>query len=93
MSTKDTGGTAFPSTQYAAGVSPSGHSDGITLRDYFAAKAMHGLIVEPVSGNQSCTQYLTEAEPGDAENKGARLARAAYVMADAMLRARNGGQA
>ena len=31
---------AFPGTQYANGVQPSGFSKGMTLRDYFAAKAM-----------------------------------------------------
>jgi hypothetical protein len=37
------GGPAFPSTQYVSGISPTGHSVGMTLRDYFAAKAMQGL--------------------------------------------------
>ena len=30
---------AFPTTQYANGISPSGFDSGMTLRDYFAAKA------------------------------------------------------
>ena len=32
--------SAFPTTQYLTGVSPSGHDTGMTLRDYFAAKAL-----------------------------------------------------
>ena len=40
----NTGGPAFPTTQYASGISPSGHDQGMTLRDYFAAKAMQALI-------------------------------------------------
>ena len=40
MSNTINGGPAFPGTQYARGISPSGHSAGMTLRDYFAAKAM-----------------------------------------------------
>lgn len=44
------GGPAFPTTQYANGVSPSGHDQGMTLRDYFAAKAMQALVSIP---NQS----------------------------------------
>ena len=36
--------TAFPSTQYSNGISPTGHSEGMTLRDYFAAKAMQSLL-------------------------------------------------
>lgn len=35
---------AFPTTQYANGISPSGFDSGMTLRDYFAAKAMQALI-------------------------------------------------
>ena len=31
---------AFPTTQYANGISPTGHDNGMTLRDYFAAKAL-----------------------------------------------------
>ena len=35
---------AFPTAQYANGVRPSGFDNGMTLRDYFAAKAMQGLL-------------------------------------------------
>lgn len=35
---------AFPTTQYANGVSPTGHDHGMSMRDYFAAKAMQALI-------------------------------------------------
>jgi hypothetical protein len=38
---------AFPTAQYANGVHPSGFDNGMTLRDYFAAKAMQALISEP----------------------------------------------
>jgi hypothetical protein len=38
--TKNTGGPAFPTTQWGHG----GEADGMTLRDYFAAKAMQGFI-------------------------------------------------
>ena len=45
---------------------------GMTLRDYFAAKAMEGFLV--------CdTKYASDAD---------MIARDAYVMADAMLKAR-----
>jgi hypothetical protein len=46
---------------------------GMTLRDYFAAKAMHGLIV---------------ADLDNAHRSHRELARLSYVMADAMLRTR-----
>jgi hypothetical protein len=50
----------------------------MTLRDYFAAKAMQGLI--------SCPDWLDGAgEEVDVPNC---MASAAYAMADAMLKAR-----
>jgi hypothetical protein len=43
---------AFPTTQYANGVSPTGHDQGMTLRDYFAAKAMHHWLSLPIDDHQ-----------------------------------------
>jgi hypothetical protein len=64
---KDTGGPAFPATNH------HGHKlEGMTLRDYFAAKAMQGVLSRPTAG-------LLHAEG---------IAPAAYMMADAMLKAR-----
>jgi hypothetical protein len=65
---------AFPSTQYANGISPSGHSEGMTLRDYFAAKVMQGVVSNGLP--------LTSAYP--------LIAVRVYEMADAMLKARDG---
>lgn len=66
----DTGGPAFPrphsgSTQYA--------QEGMTLRDYFAAKAMQGIIAG----------WHTGLPPSK------DTAQSAYSYADAMLKARN----
>jgi hypothetical protein len=47
---------------------------GMTLRDYFAAKALQGLIAQP---------YMTETN-----NNGHLAAEYAYRMADEMLKAR-----
>ena len=47
---------------------------GMTLRDYFAAKAMMALIAHPDS---------------DGDKPPSVFAKTAYVMADAMLKARN----
>lgn len=58
------GGLAFPSLY--------GASDGMSLRDYFAAKAMQGLACKP--------QY-----PCDEHSAREGLARQAYQIADAML--------
>ena len=48
-------------------------SDGMTLRDYFAAKAMQGMLA-------ACT--------GWSESQQERLAKCSYAKADAMLKAR-----
>lgn len=79
---KDTGGQAFPKTgnfhDIADGCYDSVDSDGMTLRDYFAAKllpAVIGSLNGPITG---------EEYPGDFDH----YAECAYRMADAMLRAR-----
>jgi hypothetical protein len=75
MSTIKDGGPAFPRDHAS-----DGHN-GMTMRDYFAAKAMQSMVVGP---DVVC-------RPGEKpENAVARLA---YVMADAMLKAREGGAA
>ena len=67
-------GPAFPSTQYVSGISPTGHSVGMTLRDYFAAKAMEGLIAQSM---------------GTALDSNPKIAAEyAYAIADEMLKAR-----
>jgi hypothetical protein len=73
MSNKQTGGPAFPGTQYANGIQPSGFSQGMTLRDYFAAKAMQAMLAHPNSSDTAGPESY---------------AAAAYKMADAMLKAR-----
>jgi len=47
MSNTDTGGPAFP----VPGLHRAEHNNGMTLRDYFAAKAMQGMmhdVTQPV---------------------------------------------
>ena len=69
MSEAITGGPAFPCHTIAM-------HEGMTLRDYFAAKAMQGLIT---SASLSRTESWYDEE---------RVAESAYKMADAMLKAR-----
>lgn len=68
MSARDDGGNAFPI--------PGRHEDesfnGLTVRDYFAARAMQGFVVD------------SESDWSTAE----RMAAGAYKWADAMLKAR-----
>ena len=68
----NTGGPAFPGFDYIA-QSGKQNPEGMTLRDYFAAKAMQGMLayayLHPLAMEDGC-------------------ARDAYAMADAMLKAR-----
>ena len=68
MSNTNTGGPAFPI-----------HAEewcGMTLRDYFAAKAMQGWLTT-YTGDVTCFMVSTTA-----------VAKFSYQMADAMLKAR-----
>lgn len=76
MTTKTDGGPAFPFGQISevTGQPVNGFYDpGMTLRDYFAAKAMQGYFATP---------YTVHQVDADA------VARYCYEMADAMLAAR-----
>lgn len=89
MSTKNDGGPVFPVNEKCADGAHHQTIMGMTLRDWFAAKALMGLLAEPfmdgcVSSSIHCTPNFDDAssQPGD------RIATAAYALADAMLRAR-----
>ena len=75
----NTGGPAFPTS------ADNGHStnqDGMTLRDYFAAKAMQSILLEYQNVFEDETGG--EGDPTFPE----LLAKDAYIMADAMLKVR-----
>lgn len=74
MTTKDTGGPAFPQIR-ELGASFM----GISLRDYFAAKAM-----QPLIAGRNWNHFK-----GTDEELIAHWAKASYVLADAMLAERN----
>ena len=65
--TTNTGGPAFPTTNYSAV-----YSEGMSLRDYFAAKTMQAFITRETTFSENLMMY----------------AGAAYDVADAMLEAR-----
>ncbi|EKS6746848.1 hypothetical protein [Enterobacter kobei] len=78
---KQTGGQAFPRQQWEY----DGHNnvlqyqeEGMTLRDYFAAKALSGWLA---SYPESCTHPIVA---GNADE----VAKHSYMLADAMLKAR-----
>lgn len=65
MSTQDTGGPAFPSGL----IDPSTPEDavqsvhpGMTLRDYFAAKAMQGILFEGLDPEQTAKHAYDMAD-------------------------------
>ncbi len=70
-----TGGPAFPTEAYDLDRKTTVREEGMTLRDYFAAKAMQGLLAQ--SGG---TAHSSDVGLG---------AEYAYKMADAMLAERN----
>jgi len=70
---------AFPTAQYADGVRPSGFDNGMTLRDYFAAKAMQGMLSNP-----KLHQHILK----EGGAFGGWIESSAYGWADAMLKAR-----
>lgn len=69
------GGTAFPDTIWNAGDEIAGQSSGMSLRDYFAAAALQGLMAS--FAGTDCRFPGPET-----------LARDAYKQADHMLGAR-----
>lgn len=90
----NTGGPAFPSKQKAlmiksehVGIASEYEIDtnGMTLRDYFAAKALTGFL-------ETAIDWIPTGKHPDCDSLGLfkDLARDSYVLADAMLKARDG---
>ena len=69
----DSGGPAFPRTRYHSDEHPIGYETGMTLRDYFAAKALTGML-----SNSNLSMSIPNEE----------IAGEAYAIAEAMLEAR-----
>ena len=82
MSNTHTGGPAFPGFDY---IDQHGkkNPEGMTLRDYFAAKAMQGLMAGRWKADMHGIPY--DAYRADADE----WAKSAYHFADAMLKARD----
>ncbi|WP_369606241.1 hypothetical protein [Serratia marcescens] len=72
---KETGGQAFPMLGNVGYNSEWQLEEGMTLRDYFAAKAMSSLVISGLNT--------------DAWSDYDDMAGSAYSIADAMLKARN----
>jgi hypothetical protein len=74
---------AFPTVQYADGVRPSGFDNGMTLRDYMAARGIETLIKSVTSELESKHYSIEKAQKIQDV-----YASMCYAMADAMMRAR-----
>jgi len=71
---------AFPTQFFNADKQAWIFDKGMTLRDYFAAKAMQAILAD---------QYATGLYVGDLDNDSEIVAaNSAYIMADAMMKAR-----
>lgn len=72
---KEDGGPAFPTESEGQTGATTWRHEGMTMRDYFAAKAMQALALQV-----HCWRY---------SSKDADTAARCYEMADAMIRARS----
>lgn len=77
MSTQNDGGPAFPTQPASGNYGPV--EFGLSLRDYFAAKAMAAAISTAAAPYMGPDPYCAP-----------RVAAMAYEMADSMLKAREG---
>ena len=88
MSNTNTGGPAFPSSEWDGDYQRTFSTGGMTLRDYFAAKALVGLM-----STERANEYVDEDgvfsdEDGTLFVHTKFLAEEAYMIADAMIAAR-----
>ena len=79
------GGPAFPRMGERC---QSINEDGMTLRDYFAAKTMAAILQSGTWGPKTADALHYEDDQQFVENRAACLAEGAYQMADSMLKAR-----
>lgn len=83
---RDNGGQAFPSAEHQKdydGNTYTSFHDGMTLRDYFAAKAMMGWLA---SYGPDAVHPIDSPQPKVALD---HLAKGAYAIADSMIAERN----
>lgn len=81
MNQINTGGPAFPKPY-------SGTEMGMTLRDYFAAKAMQAIIQANTMRVSIANELQSNCDKEFVDKEAECLAEGAYQMADAMLRMR-----
>jgi len=83
VSTRETGGPAFPTTEFFD-EKPVGQLPGMTLRDYFAGKAMHAEL-NTAGMHAGAAAALNAAAKKARRTVERQIAFNAYMLADAML--------
>ena len=76
---KKTGGAAFPHGVTVVGKSVNDASQGMALRDYFAAAALQGLLANSYAAERM------EVLPMSGDEVGKFIVKSAYAYADCML--------
>jgi hypothetical protein len=86
----NTGGPAFPLVTPRIGEPINDHlvAQGITMRDYFAAKVLPSLYADYVQELRSDGERVKIGSPNDPGVSAECLTRECYAIADAMLKAR-----
>jgi hypothetical protein len=72
---------AFPAREYLDEDDHPGYSPGLSKREYFAAKAMEGLVNNP--------RFMENAMVQQVETANTVIARTSVAMADALISALN----
>jgi len=85
--TIDDGGPAFPETRWEDLTHQEMQWTGMTLRDWFAGQAVTGWLASPESDK------LLQRCEGNLEDALNRMSQASYMLADAMIATRKGGEA
>jgi hypothetical protein len=88
MSNVNTGGPAFPQEYFDKQLNQGRVMHGMTLRDYFAAKAMQAHAAAQWASYYTATANGNEFSPFNVFNE-SDLAEMAYDVADEMLKARD----
>jgi hypothetical protein len=83
MSNTNTGGPAFPQEYFDKQLNQGRVMHGMTLRDYFAAKALNTIL-----GQYDFTFFEDDKSEKEDETFALIVAKNAYSMADAMMKAR-----
>ena len=87
MNTKPNNPTAFPHHETTSSGEPYHDHLGVTLRDYFSAAALNGLLSNP-----HATQTLLMQKGNDPTKSAKEIIEQSWAAADAMLAEREKGQ-